>query len=451
MRIRAIVSLLLVAVAAHAMRATEPAGAEAVVILMADEHSAYDRAAQLVAQVDALRAAHPRLPMAILIDGDVFEHGNVIALRSGGAIDFAMLAACARRAPTILNLGNHEADFFAMAETVRRVEATGVSVIGNIVDRRTGQPFAPASRSLKFGSLAAVVVGLAPNRLATFRAEVRPEVEIPDPVSWANQHLATLLGPAPVRIVLSHAGVLADRAILPRVPDGTLYAGAHDHLQFIHRAGRTVYVHSGYWNTVMTLAWLRRAPGGDLGWEIEQRPIAATDAADPALAKAIREIEARYRTPADAAVVGHTRHAYTPIEAERFVTAAVRDAAHVDAAFIGHTTFGGGLPAGAVTQLAFDAWVRFDGTIYTGEIDGAKLQELLAHANQSPETPWSERTGEYLVAVGPMKIDAAQRYRVAVTDWIARSPATFLGADPPKLTEHAELHLKSIARRALSN
>lgn len=440
---------MLLALAAAWARAGTPADAEAVVLLMGDQHSAYDRTAQIVAHVDALRAAHPGLPMAILIDGDVFEHGNAIALRSGGAIDFAMLAALAKRAPTILNLGNHEPEFFPMAETVRRIEATGVKVIGDIADRATGRPFAPASMPLPLGRHTAVVVGFAPNRLATFRAEVRPDLEIPDPVEWAHHHLATLLAAAPIRIVLSHAGVHPDRAILPLVPDGTLYAGAHDHLQFVHRTGRTVYVHSGYWNTSVSEAWLVRT-ASDVHWEIEQAPIATTDPAEPKLAAFIRETEQRYAMPPDTAIVGHTTHAYSPTEAERFITAAVRDAAHVDAAFIGHTTFGAGLPAGAVTRLAFDACVRFDGTIYVGEIDGHRLQQWLAHANQSPETPWSERSGEYLAAAGPTQIEPARRYRIAVTDWIARSPAAFLGDNPPAFVEEPQLRLKTIAAAALA-
>lgn len=450
MRLPLLASLLLGVVAAGLAHAAPPAGAQAVVLLLGDEHSAYDRTAQVVARVGALRTANPGLPMAILIDGDVFEHGNAVALRSGGAIDFAMLAALARRAPTILNLGNHEPEFFTLAETVRRIEATGVQVIGDIRDRTTGRPFAPASLPLPLGRTAVVVVGFAPNRLATFRADVRPELDITDPVVWAREHLATLLRAAPVGIVLSHAGVHADREILPLVPDGTLYAGAHDHLQFVHRVGRTVYVHSGYWNTTISAVWLQRDASGAVRWTIEQIPIAATDPADPQLAQLIRATETRNTTPDDAAIVGHTAHAYSPVEAERFVTAAVRDAAHVDAAFIGHTTFGAGLPAGAVSRLALDACVRFDGTICVGEVDGRRLQQWLARANQSPETPWSERTGEYLVAAGPAHIDPDRRYRVAVNDWIARSPAAFLGVNPPAFAEQPPLRLKAIAIAALN-
>ena len=67
-----------------------PAHPEALIIVTGDQHSAYERTAQLVGLVDRLKAEHPGVPVAILLDGDTQEYGNVIAQRTGGAIDFAM-------------------------------------------------------------------------------------------------------------------------------------------------------------------------------------------------------------------------------------------------------------------------------------------------------------------------------------------------------------------------
>src|SRR6185312_10206440 len=63
---------------------------EALVLIIADQHSAYERTAQFVALVDQLEHDHADLPLAILIDGDTFEYGNVLARRSAGAVEFAM-------------------------------------------------------------------------------------------------------------------------------------------------------------------------------------------------------------------------------------------------------------------------------------------------------------------------------------------------------------------------
>ncbi|HVZ65968.1 MAG TPA: 5'-nucleotidase C-terminal domain-containing protein [Lacunisphaera sp.] len=445
MKIRA--GWFLLAAAVAGARPPEPA---ALVIMTADQHSAYERTAQVVAAVDRLKANNPGLPLAVLIDGDTLEQGNVVARRSGGAVDFAMLAALARRAPTVLNLGNHESEFFDLAETVKRVQAAGVTVLSDITARATGRPFVPASTTLHLGRVDAVVVGVATDHLGTYRAAVRTTLAIPEPVAWANENLPAMLTAGVAPIVLSHAGLVADRAILPQVPDGTLFAGAHDHLRFVQPFGRTVYVHSGSWNQFLSLAWLDRDGTGKWRWTVEQVPVDATAPADPELAQLITATRTRYLEAADGAVIGHSSRALSTDEAGRFVAAALRRATGADAAFVGNTTFGGGLPAGDVTRESFDACVRFDGSIWVAEIDGIRLRAALAAANQGPATPFADRRGAFVYADGPATIDPAGRYRVATHDWIARDSRANFGEPAITWREQTGLRLKAIAAAALA-
>ncbi|MBI2498241.1 MAG: 5'-nucleotidase C-terminal domain-containing protein [Opitutae bacterium] len=426
-----------------------PAGAEALLLITGDQHSAYERTAQLVATVDRLKAENPGLPLAVLLDGDTMEYGNIVARRSAGAVDFAMFAALAARVPTLLNLGNHEPEFYALEDTVRRVEATGVKVVSNIVNRATNRPFAPASALLPLGRATAVVVGLTTDRLSTYRVAVRPSLDLANPVVWAKRNFPELLAAAPLRIVLSHAGVAADREMLGLVPVGTLFAGAHDHLRFVQPLGRTVYFHSGSWNEHLSLAWLCRDPAGAPRWVVEQIKIAADGPADPALAALIRETKARHLTPEDTAVIGSVATAMSTAEAAKFAAAALRGAAGVDAAFIGNTTFGAGLPAGGVTRAEFDACVRFDGPVFTAEVDGARLAQLLAAANQGPETPFEQRRGEFSFAAGPAAVDPAKTYRIATTDWGAKNTARYFGEPAIAWREQPALKLKAAVRGAL--
>jgi 2',3'-cyclic-nucleotide 2'-phosphodiesterase (5'-nucleotidase family) len=250
-------------------------------------------------------------------------------------------------------------------------------------------------------------------------------------------------------IVLSHAGLDADRELLKIVPDGTLFAGAHDHLRFVHEQGRTVYFHSGCWNSHASLVWLRQGLGGALLWTVEQVELSETGAADVPMANFIQRTRRQYVTPEDLASVGRQRTALTPGAAARFVAAALRDAAHVDAAFIGNTTFGGGLPAGEISRLAFDACVRFDGAIFTTEIDGVRLRELVARANQNVNTPFAERQGDFLVAAAPEAIAPDRRYRIATTDWGARNSERYFGSADISWKPVADLKLKAIAIEAL--
>ncbi len=423
---------------------------EAIVLVAGDMHSAYDRTAQFVARVDRVKADNPDVPLAILIDGDTFELGNAVARRSEGAVEFALFAALAQRAPTVLNLGNHEPEFFGMADTVARVRATGVAVVGgNARDRATGRVFADASARLQLGAREAVVVGITTDRLATFRVAVRPSLDLSDPVVWAKQNLPALFKDQPLPILLTHAGVKADRAILPLVPDGTLFAGAHDHLRFVHREGRTVYFHSGSWTEFISIARLQQTATG-LTWEIEQVPIGPDDPADPQLAALVRATMTKNLTAEETKVVGHTPRALGPTDAARFVVDAARRAAGVDAAAIGGTTFGAGLPAGDVSRFALDACVRFDGTLFVGDLTGAQLQKILARANQGPDTPFAAREGENLIMVAPAAIDPEKRYRLVTTDWGARNAKNYFGAVAPAFAERPELKLKAAVIGALT-
>ncbi len=428
-------------------RAGDP---EALIVIAADQHSAYERTAQVVAAVDRLHAEHRALPLAILIDGDAFEYGNVVARRSQGAVDFAMFSALARRGPTVVNLGNHEPEFDDLARTIARLEATGARVVSNIRDRGTGRLAASPSVRLSLGRNEVVVAGVATDDASTYREAVRSSLALSEPAAWAREHFPSLLAAAPVKIVLSHAGLKADRGMLPLVPDGTLFAGAHDHLRFVQSFGRTVYVHSGSWNAFLTLAWLSHDASGAPRWDVQQIPMADERRSDPLLAPLIRDTRARYLKPEDREVVAHVPAALAPAEAARTIAAALRRGAGVDAAFVGNTTFGGGLPAGDVTREAFDACVRFDGGIFEGAVNGARLRQLLSAANQDVHTPFDQRGGEFNVADGPATIDDGRAYRIVTTDWGAKNSARYFGEPAIAFEARPGLTLKAAVLRALA-
>lgn len=423
----------------------------AIVVVTGDMHSAYDRTAQFVARVDRVKAENPGIPLAVIIDGDTFELGNAVAKRSEGAIEFAMFTELAQRAPTIVNLGNHEPEFFDLARTVARLKSTGVEVIGgNVRDAATGQPYAPASTRLKLGTREALVVGLTTDRLSTFRAAVRPSLDLAEPVIWARENFPALLKDVALPIIVTHTGLKADRAILPFVPAGTLFAGAHDHLRFVHRENRTVYFHSGSWTEYVSLARLFTRHDRP-EWEVEQVRLTPADPAEPMLAALITSMFAKHLTVEETALVGRSPGALGPTEAAQFAVEAARRAAQADVALVGATTFGAGLPAGGVSRFALDACVRFDGTLFTAEVDGAWLKQLLARCNQGPDTPFAQRAGENLVAAAGGEIVPGRRYRFVTTDWVAKNAKNYLGENAPALTEQPALKLKAAVIAAFTS
>ncbi len=425
---------------------------EVVFVVIGDQHSAYGRTAQFVAQVDRVKAENVGVPVAVLINGDVFERGNAVAKRSAGEVDFAMIAALARRGPVVVNLGNHEPEFYDVAESVRRLREAGATVVGSLVNRETGEGFAPAGVTLGLGGMEVVIVGVATDLIAQYRAAVRPELDLTKPAVWARERFPGWFARANVRVVLSHSGVRYDREIFPVVPEGTLFAGAHDHLRFVHRMGRTVYVHSGAWQGYFSVAKLRRDAGGAVTWDVEQVAIRDGDPADAEMAGVVRAAREKHLAPEDLVVVGRTTAEMPREDAAKFVARAVRIAAGVDAVLIGNTTFGDGLPAGDVTREAFDACVRFDGTICVAEVSGAELKRLLARANQNVDTPFEERRGEFQFADGlaAAEIDEARMYRMATTDWGMKNRGRYFGREDLVFVERPELRLKAVVAEALN-
>lgn len=418
--------VLAVAGAGAARASPLPAKARALFVVFSDTHSAHDRYPAIVAAVDRLRAENPRVPLAVLFNGDLFERGNVVALRGEGRADLALVRALARRAPVVFNLGNHEGALFDVEETVRLLQAAGATVVSNVTAARDGRAVAAPAAHLELAGVPVAVAGLATDDLSTYRAAVRDSLRIPDGPPYAAEHLGRLLGGAAVRVVLSHEGTLDDRRMLAGTEDGSLVIGGHDHLRYTHRQGRTLYLHTGSWGEALHLVGVMDGPGGI---ELVHRevPITPDSLVDAELAGIVAAEQRAHLAGEDRAVVGWTRRALPFREAALLAAAAVRDAAGADVGLIGNTTFGTGLPAGPVSRFRFDAFVRFDGELVRARTDGATLRAILRRANQFDETPFAGRTGEYVVAspVGPL--DPARGYTVATVDWVRLHAVRYLG------------------------
>ena len=415
-------------------------------IILSDLHSAYERMGQLLAAIENQVAA-ASIPQIILINGDVFESGNVVGSRSAGEIDWALLAALAKLAPTVVNIGNHESDFDNdLAHFVERAGGIGITVLSNINDKRTGKPFAPASAEIDAGGVKIRIAAFSTDAINTYPKATRDMLDIPAPIEWARAQLPGLLAGEGFRIVLSHAGVVPDRDILPILPDGTLMIGGHDHLILEHSQGETRYVHTGSWSSILTIATFSQ-PGKAA--ELERLKIERVAPSAAALKELIPEVLAKHLKGEERATVAHLSDPMTLGEIARFAASALATKAGADLGFIGHTSFGTGLPSGDVSRFDYNAGLRFDGKLMVADVDAATLKAIIERCNQDGDIPLAARTGDFLYAA-PAVPQGKQQYRIVCNDWSAINKKNYFGRDDLAFTEVPDLKLKQIVLEALS-
>lgn len=401
---------------AAAQAADQP---DLVLLNLADLHSPYDRLPRLLTLIRQVKQRHPGVPHVLLFNGDLFETGNVVAARSKGAADWAFLRAVQQEMPVIFNIGNHEADFIDHPEFVRRARALGVSVITNLYDQRTGAPFARTFTTIQVGERLIPVLGLAVAAVGTYRKEVRPTILPPNPVDFFKSAYPALRTGAPLGILLSHAGVVPDKSILPLLTGSNLVVGGHDHLHLRHDVGQSLYLHNGFKGERLNVVTVKFGPTS-AALTSEDLPITADVPSDQLLALRIARERAQHLQPADVEVLGHLERSYSVQEAALWAIETIRKATGADIVAMNHTSFGAGLPAGNVSRSAFNEFLRFDNKIVMAQVDSATVAGMLKLANQHQAHSFEELTGDF-VYTNPVALEPGRKYTLVSTDYLNSS------------------------------
>ncbi len=414
---------------------------DAVLLTISDLHAPYARLPALLDRFRSLRDA-AGAPTAALINGDIFERGNVVCTRSGGVADWAFLQALAAEMPVIVNLGNHETAILDdMTSFTARADQAGLRLVSNLVDRRTGRFFVPVADRVGLGGLDISILGLAATNPFVYRRPVRDTLTFLDTAQFVTDVLPDVSAGADVNLIMSHAGVAPDKTFINTLPAGTVLQGAHDHQMFdlVHQG--VSYFHGGSWGTNIGVVELVK--GGDSVQATYRSEAIAPVSGDAALTEVIEAQKAEHLTPEDNEVIAEIPQAMDMHNSILTATEAIRQATDADVAMIGHTTFGAPLAAGPLTRYDFNAFVRFGGGLQVADVPGARLAEILGRANQFAATDLSGRTGDY-VHVAAFDVDPGKTYRLVVNGWTARNQEPYLGTTDLDFAEVDGLELKAV-------
>ena len=413
-------------------------GGDAVLFTIADLHAPYARLPALLSRLRALRVEVGK-PAALLINGDVFERGNAVCLKSNAAADWAFLEAVAAEMPVVVNLGNHETAILDdMTSFVARADRAGVQVISNLVDKRTGRFFAPFDARLGLGGIDISLFGLAATNPFVYRQPVRDTLTFLDTARFVADALPGSSAGADVSLVMSHAGVTPDKAFLATLPAGTIVQGAHDHLDLDMALDGKTYFHGASWGRKIGIVELTK--GGAATYRAED---VAPSGGDEALAALIEAMKTEHLTDEDRAVIAEMPRAFDLHESILLATEALRQATEADVAMLGHTTFGAPLAAGPLTRYDFDAFVRFGGGVSVASVTGEQLSAMLSRSNQFMAETLDGMTGDY-VHVAAIDVDPAKTYRLAVNGWTAQNQKAYLGTTDLAFEKVEGLELKAL-------
>ena len=416
---------------------------DAVLLTISDLHAPYARLPNLLATVRRLRQ-QSNAPTALLLNGDIFERGNVVCLRSNGSADWAMLEMLAKEMPVVVNVGNHETAILGdLSEFVTRAEKIGVHVISNMIDQRTDRLYAPLSHKLDLGDINVGLMGLAATNQFVYREEVRDKLLFQNTPDYVKDAFPDVMGDSNLKLIMSHAGLVADETFIDALPDGTVVQGGHDHLDIDLVQNNLRYFHGASWGTKIGILSLNKGANGlQTEYRTENIGVTSDDGADD-LGEIITAQKAAHLKAEDREIIANIPRSLDLHNSVLIATDAMRLATLADLAMIGHTTFGAPLSEGPLTRYDFDAFVRFGGGMKVASVAGDKLAGILTLANQFAAETLEQRSGDY-VHVAKVDLDANKTYRLAVNAWTAINQKAYLGTDDLQFEDVEDLELKAV-------
>ncbi len=341
-------------------------------------------------------------------------------------------------------LGNHEPDYGAavLESCIRSIRYPVLS--GNT------NGFGP-SRVFVVKGIRVGVFAVAGNDFKTLVKE--PGLEFTDPVAAARDAVRELRERqhADLVVMIGHEHLDADFALARAVPGIDLIFGSHSHLKraLMKIEGTSTWFISPFQYLtyisrveVMFSNHKLRSVSGRLVPVDDRLPVDKTVAHTVATMQ--RDLE---RDPQYAPLFATIGVLAAPLPVELLAKRSVeimRDAAHADVSLSTASSFRQALPRGPVTVESLRAALPYDNEIVVYSLPGDVVERLLAYGRS--------RAGSDSVAIvaAPATIDPARMYRVATTDFLARTAPGYRDFFQGLTAEAPGLHVREEVRKRLA-
>ena len=420
---------------------------------MADMHSGYDAYPILLRNIDQYAAQHPQTKTLFVINGDYFEAGSVVAQKSHGKLDMAFLAELKQRGEVVFNIGNHDFDIIGMHEFIPQAEALGVRVIGTFASSELTTALA-AFTDIQLGAKTLRFIGVNTDHIRTFPAAMRANLTIPVPQDWLAQHYAEISQGADYNIILSHAGVTADKTMLEflskQARQPVYMLGAHDHLSLQTTVNDMPYLHTTFKGQRLVVVELR-TDDTLLKLTINNLLTDFSQAGDPAFRAQINATRETVLSPEDKMIVGKVTKELSFDQAVAWTLDTLREKTGADVALFNHSSFGSGLPQGPLAQYRFNQFMRFENKLMMTTVDGQTLKTILARANQHLHNDIAQLSGDFVYA-NTLDVQEQQSYTIVTPDWVtlADNQLNYLGMQL-NFWEFPDTSVKTLLKESLNN
>jgi 5'-nucleotidase len=341
-------------------------------------------------------------------------------------------------------LGNHDPDYGALAMQ-KCIEAIRYPVLS-----ANTNGFTP-SRVFVVNGIRVGVFAIAGSDFKTLVKE--PALHFGDPLTAARDAVRDLRDKqhADVIVMIGHEQLDDDFALARAVPGIDLIFGTHSHLKrdLTRIDGTSTWFISPFqYLTYISRVVLTFDDHKLTGVKGRLVPVDARMPIDKTIAHRVANMQrALEHDPEYEPLFATIGTLPSPLSVDALAKRTVeimRDAGHADIALSTASSFRQALPRGAVTLEALRAAMPYDNDILVYSLRGDVVEKLLAYGKSR------QGSDSFAIVAAPARIDPTRTYRVATTDFVARTAAGYRQFFEGLTAEVTGLRVRDVVKKSIS-